>query len=147
MSFFQINLSDLSIVLFCCLLLIPGSSWGSSSGDTLLIDEKLETRLLTDVGTRIYVDTSTNLGISEVQDLNKSQDFTPLLEFEYADKYLRGKYIYWLHIIVKNNNSQTLDVGLDIGVFDSIKTYLVSETNTASSAIYGNRTISNDDGI
>ena len=72
-------------------------------------------------------------------------DFEPLNSFEFPPKYERAKYTYWLKTEIRNSTNAEIQVGLDVGVFDSITTYVYRDRRLIETLVYGNRTMVNVD--
>lgn len=69
----------------------------------------------------------------------KTFDFLPLSFFEFGDKYERGKHAYWLLFDITNASGEALDIGVDLGVFDSIQTFVYLQDDLIQRNNYGNR--------
>ena len=104
----------------------------------LELNNPIDTKIELDPYTYILIDKHkkySNKGLAT----GGSLDFAPFHAFEFPPKYERGKYEYWLKTVVNNTSNEELHVGLDIGVFDSITTYVYQDRRLVETIVYGNR--------
>ncbi len=133
------------IALVIYMLSFLGVTKGQSAA-TLELVNRVNSKIKLDPYTLILIDKNKKYTNKELAAAG-SLDFAPVNTFEFPPKYERGKYEYWLKTIVRNTTNEELHVGLDIGVFDSITTFVYQDRRLVTTIVYGNRTIDYDDDV
>ena len=87
----------------------------------------------------IIVDTTRQLTNEQLLLSSEPRTQTPLIAFAFEEKYTRGKYAYWLRYRITNELAAPIQVGIDLGVFDSVQTYVYAHDTLVHKAYCGTR--------
>lgn len=89
--------------------------------------------------TYVFVDSTKQMSYKQVFSNLENLNFVRLSSFEFGDKYSRGKHAYWLIYAIENKRDVDVEIGIDLGVFDSIQTYIHSNDILVQKTLSGNR--------
>lgn len=103
------------------------------------IEENIEKSIDLTQYSSIFTDSTRELSNDKILSNLNNFDFNPLSSFEFEEKYTRGKYAYWLLYNITNKHNTEIELGIDLGVFDSIQTYIYSDNILIQKALSGNR--------
>ncbi len=74
--------------------------------------------------TSVYVDKTSSLELEDIRNLQKQNAFIPLDSLQLEGRYVRGKYEYWLHFVLKNQLPEdSISVVYSCGMHERIDVY------------------------
>jgi hypothetical protein len=121
-NYFRLELAHSITIIFNFFLI--GSAFGknvcaetcSLSNSVLSIEEPIDLIKCS----KIYADKSWSLSLDDVRAMQKNCELGSLADFEYAGKFEKGTYQYWVHFSIDNAINDTMMRILHLGDFDSI---------------------------